>query len=304
VLTVRDRRTNSSAPLSVREKIKGRVPYVLLFIYRVFRMVEIASVCSFLLSKSGRAKLSERWKIVRELYRITYTVPCFHTQSEIIAPIKAMLEVPFELRGVVVEAGCFKGGGTAKLSVAARRAGRELFVFDSFDGIPENSEPHDKNIWGGHVSFSKGDYRGEFAEVTDNVREFGDIEVCHFVKGFFDETMPYFRHPVVVAYLDVDLASSTRTCLKHLWPLLVPGGTLFSQDGHLPLVLKVFDDDEFWSRELNTKKPRLHGFGTSQLVWCRKGVDQGSPPATPPISLANKGGAIKMRAPNKCGSNL
>jgi O-methyltransferase len=279
--TLRDLRISSagSVPLSLKEKVKARLPKVLLLIYRLFRTDEIASVCSFLLSKTVRAKLSERWTMVKQIYRITYTVPCSHAQSEIIAPIKTMLEVPFEIQGVVVEAGCFKGGGTAKLSVAARRAGRQLFVFDSFDGIPENSEPHDQNIWGGRVSFSKGDYRGEFEEVTNNVRKFGDADVCHFVKGFFEDTMPYFRQPVVVAYLDVDLASSTRTCLKHLWPLLVPGGILFSQDGHLPLVLEVFDDDEFWRRDLNTTKPRIHGFGTSQLVWCRKDFDQGSPSA-------------------------
>src|ERR1700730_1882351 len=87
--------------------------------------------------------------------------------------------------------------------------------------------------------------------------------------------MPHFSQPVVAAYLDVDLASSTRTCLKYLWPLLVPGGVLFSQDGHLPLVLEVFDDDAFWRRELKTSKPQIHGFGTSQLIWCGKAA---SPP--------------------------
>jgi hypothetical protein len=50
----------------------------------------------------------------------------------------------------------------------------------------------------------------------------------------------------------------------------VPGGVLFSQDGHLPLVLEVFDDDDFWRRELKTWKPQIHGFGTSKLIWCRK----------------------------------
>ena len=65
------------------------------------------------------------------------------------------------------------------------------------------------------------------------------------MKGFFDETMPHFSQPVIAAYLDVDLASSTGTCLRYLWPLLVPGGVLFSQDGHLPLVLEGFDERRF-----------------------------------------------------------
>ena len=267
-----------SASLPLKEKIKARVPKALLIVYRLFRTGDIVSVCSFLWTKVPRAKFLERWRVVRQLYRITYNLPCGHVQSEIIAPIKAMLAMPIAMQGVVVEAGCFKGGGTAKLSVAARRAGRELFVFDSFEGIPDNSEPHDKNIWGGRVRFSKGDYCGALEEVTNNVRRFGDLEVCHFVKGLFHDTMPDFSRPVVIAYLDVDLASSTRTCLKHLWPLLVPGGILFSQDGHLPLVLKVFDDDDFWRQELKTAKPQIHGLGTSQLIWCRKDFNQCSPP--------------------------
>ena len=283
-----------SASLPLKEKIKARVPRALLIFYRLFRTGDIVSVCSFLWAKAPCAKFLERWRIVKQLYRITYNVPCGHVQSEMIAPIKAMLAVPAERQGVVVEAGCFKGGGTAKLSVAVRCAGRELVVFDSFEGIPDNAEPHEKNIWGGRVRFLKGDYCGALEEVTSNVRKYGDLSVCRFVKGLFHDTMPHFSQPVIIAYLDVDLASSTRTCLKHLWPLLVPGGILFSQDGHLPLVLKVFDDDDFWKRELKTSKPRIHGFGTSELIWCRKEFDQGShagcqPAVTPKIPVNKEG---------------
>jgi O-methyltransferase len=149
-----------------------------------------------------------------------------------------------------------------------------LFVFDSFEGIPDNSESHEKNISGGRVRFSKGDYRGDLEEVIDNVRRFGDVGVCRFVKGFFDATMPQFNQPVAIAYLDVELASSTRTCLKYLWPLLVPGGILFSQDGDLPLVPQVFNDGDFRRQELKTSKPVIHGFGKSQLIRCRKEFEQ------------------------------
>ena len=42
-----------------------------------------------------------------------------------------------KLDGAVVECGCFKGGSTATLSVACKKAGRTLNVFDSFCGLPE-----------------------------------------------------------------------------------------------------------------------------------------------------------------------
>lgn len=55
----------------------------------------------------------------------------------------------------------------------------------------------------------------------------------------------YFEGLIEVGYLAVDLTSSTWTCLQHLYPKIVPGGVLMSQDGDFPLVIDVFDDD-FW----------------------------------------------------------
>jgi O-methyltransferase len=262
---------------SFKQQVRDRVPLPLLVFYRFFRTSNGRSVLSFLL-ESSLFTFAARLKLISGIYRVSSHVRCEHSETEILTFVRALLFIPPDTRGCIVETGCFKGGSTAKFSLAAAIKNLELIVFDSFEGLPDNSEPHEKNIWGGRVRFLKGDYCGALKEVTSNVRRYGDPSVCRFVKGFFDDTLPHFCQPVIAAYLDVDLASSTRTCLKHLWPLLVPGGILFSQDGHLPLVLKVFDDDDFWKRELKTSKPRIHGFGTSQLIWCRKESNQCSPP--------------------------
>ena len=68
------------------------------------------------------------------------------------------------------------------------------------------------------------------------------------------------------AYIDVDLALSTKTCLKYLYPLLQPGGVIFTQDGHLPLVIKVLDNDDFWENEVGYKKPIIKGLYREKLV--------------------------------------
>jgi O-methyltransferase len=255
---------------SVKRRVRDKLPLPLLVFYRFFRTSNGRSVVSFLTEPSA-LKFTAKLKMVCRLLRISSHVRCEHSETEILSFIRAVVSLPSEMTGCVVEAGCFKGGSTAKFSLAAAIKGFELVVFDSFEGIPENSERHEKNIQGGPVSFSKGDYCGSLEEVTDNVRKFGSLQTCRFVKGFFENTMPHFSQPIVAAYLDVDLASSTRTCLKWLWPLLVPGGVLFSQDGHLPLVLDVFADENFWRRELGIPKPRIHGFGTAKVIWCRKG---------------------------------
>jgi O-methyltransferase len=140
-----------------------------------------------------------------------------------------------------------------------------LIVFDSFKGIP-NDEPEQRNIFGNPASFKKGDYCGTLDEVKRNVSRYGEIGCCRFVEGWFEETLPRFHEPISAIYLDVDLASSTRMCLKYLYPLLKPGRVLLSQDGHLPLVIAVFDDDSFWLNEIGCKKPKILGLNKSRLI--------------------------------------
>jgi O-methyltransferase len=57
--------------------------------------------------------------------------------------------------GVIVEAGCYKGGSTAKFSLMAEKVNRDLVVFDSFQGIPENAEPHEKDMFGNRADFKQ-----------------------------------------------------------------------------------------------------------------------------------------------------
>lgn len=258
--------------VGLKQRVRDRAPLPLLVLYRFFRTSNGRSALYFLLNPNSLT-FGVRARLVGGIFRVSAHLRCEHGEDQILSFVRAVVSIPSETKGCLVEAGCFKGGSTAKFSLAAAVMGRELLVFDSFEGIPDNAEPHEKNIWGGPVRFSKGDYPGGLEEVKDNVRRFGEVEVCRFIKGFFEDTMPHFSQPVAAAYLDVDLASSTRTCLKYLWPLLVTGGILFSQDGHLPLVLDVFNDDDFWRRELKTFKPVIHGFGKSQLIWCRKDFD-------------------------------
>ena len=168
--------------------------------------------------------------------------------------------------GVFVEAGCFKGGSTAKFSLAAAAVGKKLVVFDSFRGIPDNDEVHPIRGHEQPWTFEAGDYRGSLSEVTSNVSRYGSVEHCEFVEGFFEDTMPHFKRDIIGLYIDVDLAASTRTCLKYLYPHIIPGGVVMSQDGHLSLVLEVFDDETFWKREIGTEKPLVNGFGKSKLL--------------------------------------
>jgi len=254
------------------KKILPKPVYYTLNILRNWQ--DILACISFLESRSLNTSFRNKWKIVKQIYRISFNVDSPHQQEEILNFIAAILSLPSNSTDVLVEAGCYKGSSTAKFSLAAEIVGRELVVFDSFQGIPQNMEPHDRNIFGEEASFKQGDYCGTLDEVRANVSRFGAIGRCRFVCGWFEDTMPEFEEPISLIYLDVDLASSTCTCIKYLFPLLRPGGILFSQDGHLPLVIDALNDDEFWLREVGCKKPSIVGLGHQKLIKIVKDADK------------------------------
>jgi O-methyltransferase len=263
------RRVRAVLPGSVRERLR-----------LVTHPRERRAIRRFVQHGPERLSRGERRALVRRYLATSAGLTCAHTQEQMRDFATTVLRIPPGTPGVIVEAGCFKGGSTAKFSLAARAAGRTLVVFDSFEGIPPNEEDHGHNLFGQHTPhFHAGSYAGGLQEVQANVAKWGAPEVCEYVPGWFENSMPGFDRPVAAAYVDVDLASSTRTCLRYLYPLLVPGGALYSHDGHLPLVQEVLTDDAFWRDELGVARPPIEGLGERKLVVIRKPAD-GAPSAT------------------------
>lgn len=250
----------------VKHAIRRITPRPILYIYHSLSRGDALGILGFLAQPAGRTSLGQRFSLVLSLCAISEDVPCSHTQREMIAFVKLVLALPPERKGCLVEAGCYKGGSTAKFSLAARLTGRTLVVFDSFEGLPKHKESPVRNIFGEVVEFPSGGYRGGLDEVKENIRRFGALEVCEFRKGLFEKTLPKFSEPIAALFIDVDLAGSTRTVLKHLYPRLVPQGVLFSHDGHLPPVIQVFQDEAFWRKEVGCPRPFVEGLGRKKLV--------------------------------------
>jgi O-methyltransferase len=209
--------------------------------------------------------LRERAALVARFIPTTNHIRTYHTQAEMLAVADRILRLAGRTGLTIVEAGSGKGGSTAKLSLVARLAGGRLLVFDSFRGIPPNAERH-RTIWGRPVEFRAGAFRGRLPAVRRAVARFGAPEVCEYRKGWFTDTLPALDGPVDVALLDVDLLSSTRTCLAHLVPRLRPGGAIFTQDGHLEAIVTLLGDARFWHDELGVEPPRITGLGTRKLL--------------------------------------
>ena len=124
---------------------------------------------------------------------------------------KALVDfVVFEasLPGLYLEFGVGRGKSIRWIGASA---GRPVYGFDSFEGIPE--------YWNGNPV-------GAFAQkkrpkVSENVR---------FEIGLFDKTIPDFleKHddPIAFLHVDCDLYSSTVTIFDALGPRLQPGAVI------------------------------------------------------------------------------
>lgn len=212
---------------------------------------------------------AEQKEWLNKLGRVDKHVKSAHNASHILQFLVAILKLPASVPGCIVEAGAYKGASTCKISLFADHVNRDVVVFDSFEGLPANNEAHEKSLEGHSIKgwFDEGNFEGSLDEVRSNITAYGKIERCSFIKGWFENTMPMFSQPVALAYLDVDLASSTKTCLKNLYPLLSPGGSIYSQDGDFPLVVEVFNNEKFWKEEVGcVELPQVTGLGKKITV--------------------------------------
>ena len=169
-----------------------------------------------------------------------------------------------EVPGVMVECGTYKGGSAVNFSLACELVDRQLVICDSFAGLPKPSaaDQTHSTIDGMTDDYEEGWWSGTLAEVRSNIARHGAIDRCSFVPGYFEKTLPQLQQPVALAFCDVDLADSLRTCLKCLWPRLVDGGVLFTHEAIQREIFSVFNDQEWWSEELNCAPPGLVGGGS------------------------------------------
>ena len=152
-----------------------------------------------------------------------------------------------QIAGSIVECGVWRGGSMAAVARTLggmNRSDRELWLYDTFDGM---SEPSDQDV----------DLRGEMAshlmEVED--RQNAESVWCrspldevrsvmeqtgyprnqiHYVVGKVEETLVERRpEKIAILRLDTDWYESTRVELEVLFPLMSPGGILIIDDyGH------------------------------------------------------------------------
>jgi hypothetical protein len=156
-----------------------------------------------------------------------------------------------DIPGPIVECGCFKGGMTAKLSVLCKEIGKQLIVFDTFSGLPHDEQ---WEVDGQMRYLKKGMFAATLEQVEANVREYGEIDACEFVQGRFRDTIPAHDCQPSLAYIDTDLVTATKNCIKYLWNR-VQGDKLFTHDFGYPVFVTAVMRETWWQANLGRSAP-------------------------------------------------
>jgi O-methyltransferase len=159
--------------------------------------------------------------------------------------------------GALVECGVWRGGSSMLIAhtlLAAGRTDRQLWLYDTFEGMPEPS-PSDVDLAGVPASEQLARAAGDrddlvlawasLAEVQANMTRVGyPADRITYVKGLVENTIPrQAPNQIALLRLDTDWEASTRHELEQLWPRLARGGVLIVDDyGHWTGARRAVDD--------------------------------------------------------------
>ena len=202
-----------------------------------------------------------RRELLTKFRRIESYVKCSHAEGEILRMADFLLRTHVD--GSMVECGCYHGGSTAKLSLIARVTGKRLYVCDSFQGLPpvDEGDGSYSSTYGERSHFKQGDYAVGLVDVRNNVSRYGDISCCEFVEGFFSQSLPNLSISPCFVFMDVDLISSARDVIRHLWPTLRSGGRFFTHEGSHPEFIRGIMDAGYWQESVGHPPPTIFGAG-------------------------------------------
>jgi O-methyltransferase len=134
--------------------------------------------------------------------------------------------------GDVVECGTWKGGMSAAL--AELLPGRRSVLFDSYEGLPPPVELDGERAlgWGESDAWYLDNCAAAVEDAEESMRMSGSGEV-DIRKGWFEQTVPAYAQAepaIALLRLDGDWYESTLVCLRHLFPLVAPGGVVLIDD--------------------------------------------------------------------------
>lgn len=147
-----------------------------------------------------------------------------------------------EIEGDLVEMGCYRGDTALLLAEVVEKYNRnlqntsdslvenfekKLWIYDSFEGLPEKTE-HDESVLG--KDFVSGALGVTKREVKERFLRAG-MKVPIIKKAWFNDlTSEDMPKRIAFAFLDGDFYDSIRDSLKLVGPLMTSGGVILVHD--------------------------------------------------------------------------
>ncbi|MBM3400838.1 MAG: macrocin O-methyltransferase [Bacteroidetes bacterium] len=184
----------------------------------------------------------EFWNIYNQCREYTMTSP--ERMYSLYKAVKYVVQA--KLEGDFVECGVWKGGSAMVIAYtlkALRLTDRDIFLYDTFEGMSEPTEHDMKNstVDGNHVrKYWEEQQKGginewcysSLDEVRSNLERTGyPMSQIHTVKGKVEDSIPNtIPKKISLLRLDTDWYESTKHELMYLYPILTDKGVLIIDD--------------------------------------------------------------------------
>jgi O-methyltransferase len=166
------------------------------------------------------------------------------------------------IRGDFVECGSYKGGSSAVLRIGMGPQ-RKLWIYDSFEGMPETSESD-----GEEAKKYEGTCVASLEDVLEILYATGaKKEEFIIVEGLFENTFQKtLPEKVSLLHCDADWYKSVTLVLETFYPLMPQGGCI------------ILDDFGFWEGcrrafydfcQKQGERPLLERVGITQAFWIK-----------------------------------
>ena len=140
------------------------------------------------------------------------------------------------IEGGVIECGVWKGGMIAGIaSILGPK--RKYYLFDSFEGLP----PAQKIDGTAAIEWQQNKTASTYfdncragRETATEAMNLAKVPDFELVVGWFDTTVPAYKHgaPIALLRLDGDWYDSTTICLENLFHRVAPAGIVIIDDYH------------------------------------------------------------------------
>lgn len=108
-----------------------------------------------------------------------------------------------------------------------------IFLFDSFEGLPDYNNLKDKN-----PAWSKGQFKGTIDKIKNITNKYLPSKSSNikFVKGYYENSLTQelrnalIKNPPSIVNIDVDYYSSAKTVLEWIYPICQDGTIFYFDD--------------------------------------------------------------------------